>query len=184
MNGSVLVLSHNRLVCKTSKRTYSKTDDQWSSRVGNSPDCTTVHVLAIRRGSCMARVESQAFWILDVNAGYIHCINNQYNRYITFKKFDKYSFINFHSNIHSFINIQLQSVFWILAEFRHNKIVQLPLENCFNVCRQLQRKVRPRKHDVLWEKLCQSADQVAKLFKLGNYRGLRVIKKPSLIREC
>ena len=28
------------------------------------------------------------------------------------------------------------------------------------------------------------ADQVAKLFKLGNYRGLRVIKKPSLIREC
>ena len=81
----------------------------------------------------------------------------------------------------------LQSVSWSLAEFRHNKIVQLLRENCFNVCRQLQRKVRSRKHDVyclLWEKLCQSADQAAKLLKLGNYRGLRVIKKPSLIREC
>ena len=43
---------------------------------------------------------------------------------------------------------KLQSVSWILAEFRHNKIVQLPRENCFNVCRQLQRKVRSRKHDV------------------------------------
>ena len=42
----------------------------------------------------------------------------------------------------------LQSVSWILAEFRHNKIVQLLRENCFNVCRQLQRKVRSRKHDV------------------------------------
>ena len=64
LNDSV-VLSHNRLVCKTSC-TYSKTDvrDQWSSHVGNFPDCTTVHVLAIRRGSCMARVESQAFWML------------------------------------------------------------------------------------------------------------------------
>ena len=66
LNGSVVVLSHNRLVCKTSCA-YSKTDvrdqwsDQWSSQVGNSPDCTTVHVLPIRRGSCMARVESQAF---------------------------------------------------------------------------------------------------------------------------
>ena len=44
--------------------------------------------------------------------------------------------------------ITLQSVSWILAEFRHNKIVPLPRENCFNVCRQLQRKVRSRKHDV------------------------------------
>ena len=77
LNGS-LVLSHNRLVCKTSC-TYSKTDvcDKWSSHVGNSPDCTTVHVSAIRRGSCVARVESQAF--LDANVGYIHCTNNQYN---------------------------------------------------------------------------------------------------------
>ena len=65
LNGSVVVLSHNRLVCKTSKCTFSKTDvrDQWSSRVGNSPDYTTVHVFAIQRGSCMARVESQAFWM-------------------------------------------------------------------------------------------------------------------------
>ena len=42
----------------------------------------------------------------------------------------------------------LQSVFWSLAEFCHNKIVQLLRENCFNVCRQLQRKVRSGKHDV------------------------------------
>ena len=42
----------------------------------------------------------------------------------------------------------VQSVSWILAEFRQNKIVQLPHENCLNVCRQLQRKVRSRKHDV------------------------------------
>ena len=64
LNGSVVVLSHNRLVCKT-LCAYSKTDvrDQWNSDVGNSPDCTTVHVLAIRRDSCMARVESQAFWM-------------------------------------------------------------------------------------------------------------------------
>ena len=46
------------------------------------------------------------------------------------------------------ISKDLQSVSWILAEFRHNKIVQFPRENCFNVCRQLQRKVRSRKHDV------------------------------------
>ena len=44
--------------------------------------------------------------------------------------------------------VNLQSVSWSLAEFRHNRIVQLPRENCFNVCRQLQRKVRSRKHDV------------------------------------
>ena len=64
LNGSVVVLSHNRLVCKTSC-TYSKTDvrDQWSSHVGNSTDCTTVHVLAIRRGSCVAKVKSRAFWM-------------------------------------------------------------------------------------------------------------------------
>ena len=43
---------------------------------------------------------------------------------------------------------KLQSVSWSLAEFRHNKIVQLLRENCFKVCRQLQRKVRSRKHDV------------------------------------
>ena len=27
------------------------------------PDCTTVHVLAIGRGSCLTRVKSQAFWM-------------------------------------------------------------------------------------------------------------------------
>ena len=82
LNGSVMVLSHNRLVSKT----LSKTDvrDKWSSHVGNSPDCTNVHVLVIQRGNCMARFKSSKFQnacILDVNAGYIHCTNNQYKRY-------------------------------------------------------------------------------------------------------
>ena len=45
-------------------------------------------------------------------------------------------------------NIYLQSVSWSLAKFRHNKIVQLPRDNCLHVCRKLQRKVRSRKHDV------------------------------------
>ena len=45
-------------------------------------------------------------------------------------------------------DLHLQSVSWSFAEFRHNKIVQLLRENCFNVCRQLQRKVRSGKHDV------------------------------------
>ena len=54
LNGSVVVLSHNRLVCKTSKCTYSKTDvrDRWSSRVGNSPDFTTVHGWRVKRFGC------------------------------------------------------------------------------------------------------------------------------------
>ena len=34
----------------------------------------------------------------------------------------------------------LQSVSWSLAEFRHNKIVQSPHENYFNVCRQHKEK--------------------------------------------
>ena len=36
--------------------------------------------------------------------------------------------------------IHLQSVSWSLAEFRHNKIVQSPHENYFNVCRQHKEK--------------------------------------------
>ena len=34
----------------------------------------------------------------------------------------------------------LQSVSWSLAEFRHNKIVQSPHENYFNVCQQHKEK--------------------------------------------
>ena len=34
----------------------------------------------------------------------------------------------------------LQFVSWSLAEFRHNKIVQSPHENYFNVCRQPKEK--------------------------------------------
>ena len=37
-------------------------------------------------------------------------------------------------------NSILQSVSWSLAEFRHNKIVQSPHENYFNVCRQHKEK--------------------------------------------
>ena len=36
--------------------------------------------------------------------------------------------------------LPLQSVSWSLAEFRHNKIVQSPHENYFNVCRQHKEK--------------------------------------------
>ena len=36
--------------------------------------------------------------------------------------------------------LQLQSVSWSLAGFRHNKIVQSPHENYFNVCRQHKEK--------------------------------------------
>ena len=38
------------------------------------------------------------------------------------------------------LNALLQSVSWSLAEFRHNKIVQSPHENYFNVCRQHKEK--------------------------------------------
>ena len=34
----------------------------------------------------------------------------------------------------------LQSVRWVLAEFCHNRIVQSPHENYFNVCRQHKEK--------------------------------------------
>ena len=37
-------------------------------------------------------------------------------------------------------NSKLQSISWSLAEFRHNKIVQSPHENYFNVCRQHKEK--------------------------------------------
>ena len=69
LNGSV-VISHNRIVCKTSYA-YSKTHvrDQWSSHISNSPDCTTFHVLGQLYGK--GRESS----VLDVNAGYIHCTN-------------------------------------------------------------------------------------------------------------
>ena len=56
-----------------------------------------------------------------------------------------------------------------LAKFRHNRIVQSPHENYFNVRRQL--KERSREHDdlcFLKEKPCQSVDQAAKLSELHN----------------
>ena len=39
-----------------------------------------------------------------------------------------------------FSDFILQPVSWSLAEFRHNKIVQSPHENYFNVCRQHKEK--------------------------------------------
>ena len=36
--------------------------------------------------------------------------------------------------------VVLRSVSWSLAEFRHNKIVQSPHENYFNICRQHKEK--------------------------------------------
>ena len=38
------------------------------------------------------------------------------------------------------LSCSVQSVSWSLAEFRHNKIVQSPHENYFNVCRQHKEK--------------------------------------------
>ena len=38
------------------------------------------------------------------------------------------------------VGFHLQSVSWSLAEFCHNKIVQSPHENYFNVCRQHKEK--------------------------------------------
>ena len=75
LNGSVVVLSRNRLVCKTSK---SKTDvrDKWSSRVGNSLDLYHCARVGHLKRQSMARVESQS--VSDVNAGYMHYTNNQH----------------------------------------------------------------------------------------------------------
>ena len=44
--------------------------------------------------------------------------------------------------LNSFMQIapQLQSVSWSLEEFRHNKIVQSPHENYFNLCSQHKEK--------------------------------------------
>ena len=46
---------------------------------------------------------------------------------------------NFHGSL-TLNKWKLQSVSWSLAEFRHNKIVQSPHENYFNVCRQHKEK--------------------------------------------
>ena len=45
-----------------------------------------------------------------------------------------------HLEFSQLTNYELQSVSWSLAEFRHNKIVQSPHENYFNVCRQHKEK--------------------------------------------
>ena len=44
------------------------------------------------------------------------------------------------TNFNKVQDFKLQSVSWSLAEFRHNKIVQSPHENYFNVCRQHKEK--------------------------------------------
>ena len=55
--------------------------------------------------------------------------------------------------------LSLKSVLWTLAEFHHNRIVQSPHEDYFNVCRQLI--VKSREHDDL-------CFQATKLFKFHN----------------
>ena len=61
---------------------------------------------------------------------------------VTLKEYEAYlkvkRFIDGHDE--SEIILRLQSVSWSLAEFRHNKIVQSPHENYFNVCRQHKEK--------------------------------------------
>ena len=54
------------------------------------------------------------------------------------KKYNEY-----HQLVHEIdhmLNLHVQSVSWVLAEFRHNRIVQSPHENYFNVCRQRKEK--------------------------------------------
>ena len=47
------------------------------------------------------------------------------------------------------ISSSLKSILWILADFRHNRIVQSPHENYLNVCRAAHRKVRSSEDDNL-----------------------------------
>ena len=50
------------------------------------------------------------------------------------------NFLSMTPNLSICFHAFLQSVSWSLAEFRHNKIVQSPHENYFNVCRQHKEK--------------------------------------------
>ena len=51
-----------------------------------------------------------------------------------------YIFQDIQINISDSQFLNVQSASWSLAEFRHNKIVQSPHENYFNVCRQHKEK--------------------------------------------
>ena len=55
------------------------------------------------------------------------------------RSFKKKFYIQSLENKYKVVDL-LQSVSWSLAEFRHNKIVQSPHENYFNVCRQHKEK--------------------------------------------
>ena len=80
LNGSVVVLSHHRLVCKTSC-TYSKTDvrEQWSSCVaGNSPDCEHCARVGLWKRQLYSKGRESS--VLDVNVDHIHCTNNQHKK--------------------------------------------------------------------------------------------------------
>ena len=74
--GSVVVLSHNRPVCKTSC-TYSKIDVR----------DTSVIPLIARLGHSKRQLygKGRESNVLDVNVGYIYCTNNQYNMFYVFR---------------------------------------------------------------------------------------------------
>ena len=54
------------------------------------------------------------------------------------KRFSRFKKLN--GALSGTLQDKVQSVSWSLAEFRHNKIVQSPHENYFNVCRQHKEK--------------------------------------------
>ena len=61
------------------------------------------------------------------------------------------------------IYANLQSVRWVLAEFRHNRIVQSPHENYFNVCRQ---------HKEKWDLVKMTSYSNWAIINYGVYKGL------------
>ena len=60
-------------------------------------------------------------------------------------------------------DLKLQSVSWSLAEFRHNRIVQSPHENYFNVCRQ---------HKEKWDLVKMTSYSNWAIIGYGVYKGL------------
>ena len=55
--------------------------------------------------------------------------------------------VSFQPSVLVFLQYSVKSVPWTFAEFRHNRIVQSPHENYFNVCRQ-NKEVRSHEDDL------------------------------------
>ena len=98
-----------------------------SSNILSAPACNVYASQIIRYARCCSNYRDflsrhRALVTRFLSQDYkVNCLSN------TFKKF---------YGRHT----ELQSVSWSLAEFRHNKIVQSPHENHFNVCRQHKEK--------------------------------------------